>query len=233
MNDINVIQIEDNLFAVKKELLAPKYYKNVPAVKDPEMQIEVEGIKYVLLKAEEIEEDIDELTSAHPMDAYDYPFRGMTYSKYTEDEFAYPHQIYSSRWMLTQGGRGLHLNSSMGVGKTLSTLWVIDYLFRMNRIKKVLIVAPKVVMKSAWLKEINNELMHLTTCLKVNAARDRVSSAQIDIINHDGLTSVLTKFSTNIGHGVNKRIVYNFAECKEQYDIIIYDEKQRYMFLNL
>lgn len=221
---INIIPIDADNFAVKKELLSPKYYKLVPEVKALDNQLEVEGIKYVILPAEKIVDDIDDLVAPHPMDGYEYPLDSGTYGNYGI-KFVYPHQINTSRWIVSQTDpRGLHIHNSMGTAKTLSTLWVLDFLFKKGQIKKVLVVAPKVVMRSAWLKEIQNELMHLTTCLKVGVNRDRISRAMIDIINHDGLTSILTKYSTKLGHGKGMRSVYNFAELKEQYDIIVYDE---------
>lgn len=213
--------MDNNQFAVRKELLSPYYYKNVPQVKDKSSQVDIDGMKFVLMPAETIINDIDNLTNPHPMDNYGYPYDGGSNNKY-DGKRPYAHQIYTARWLynMSMNNRGVHLHSSMGTGKSLSCLWTLDYLFSIKAIKKVLIVAPKIVMRSAWQKEISNEMMWLTTCIKQGVARNRPSSAQIDIINHDGITARLDKFKKKIG----ERYFYNFELLEEDYDIIVYDE---------
>lgn len=220
-NELNLVELGDNSFAVRKELLSPWYYKNVPQVKDKESQVDIDGMKFVVVPPEAIVNDLDSLTQAHPMDDYGYPYDGGSHNKYPNKR-PYAHQIYTSRWLhtISQGQRGLHVHSSMGTGKSLSCLWTVDYLFSIGAIKKVLIVAPKIVMRSAWQKEINNEMMWLTSCIKQGVSRNRRSTAQIDIINHDGITARLDKFKKKVG----ERYFYNFELLDEDYDIIIYDE---------
>ena len=217
---MNAIDLEDGTFAIKKYCLPPRYYKQFPEVKAPDSQIRVDGVNYVVMQAEHIVDDIDELLDPHPMDSYNYPMM--------EGMQPYAHQIYTSRFIATQllnpAKRGVHVHNSMGTGKSLSTMWVLDFLFKTNQIKKALIVAPKVVMRSAWAKEILNHFPHLNFCIKEKKYRDVVSDAQIDIINHDGLTKVLEKHSQTFGHGEKKRVIYNFTACEELYDVIVYDE---------
>lgn len=220
-NSINLINLGDGHFAVKKELLSPKYYKNYPSImKSPETQMIVKGIKFVIMPAEHILEDIDKLLAEHPMDNYDYPMDNGRYGDYPGKQ-PYPHQIHTSRFLIDHWDkRGAHVHNSMGLGKSLSCLWTADFLLRTQRIKKVLIVAPKVVMRSAWMKEINSEMMWLGTSLKIGVARGRVSDAQIDIINHDGLTAELLKHKRQVG----QRTFYDFQNHVNTYDLIIYDE---------
>jgi len=218
-NTLNVIQIDEQNFAVRKELLAPKYYQYYPEIKNPEYQLKMQGLDFVLVKAEQIIDDLEELMRPHEMDNYDYPFDGGRNNNYPNKK-PYAHQKYTSRWLVSQTGRGAHVHNSMGTGKSLSALWAVDYLIKSGQIKKVLILAPKVVMRSAWLKEITNEMIYLKTCIKQGVARHRVSTAQIDIINHDGITSTLRKFKRQVG----KKTYYDFHLCEEHYDLIIYDE---------
>ncbi len=220
-NSINLINLGNGTFAVKKELLPPKYYKNYPGImKLPENQMTVKGIKFVVMPAENIIDDVDRLLAEHPMDNYHYPMDNGTYGNYSGKQ-PYPHQIYTSRFLIDNwDGRGAHVHNSMGLGKSLSCLWTTDFLLRTQRIQKVLIVAPKVVMRSAWLKEINTEMLWLSTALKTGVARGRVTDAQIDIINHDGLTAELLKHKRQVG----ARTFYDFQNCPLTYDLIIYDE---------
>lgn len=216
----NVVDLGDGTFAVKKYLLPPKYYKQYPEVKHPDNTIIVNEEVYIVLPAEYIIDELDEFLAPHAMDDYKYPMM---------DGFKpYAHQIYTTRYiaqeLLTQGSRGCHIHSSMGVGKSISTLWALDYLFSIGKITKVLIISPKVVMRSAWGKEIVNHFLHLDYCIKEKKARDLVSTAKIDIINHDGLTTMLKKYSKSISHGENKRVMYDFTNCVHLYDVIIYDE---------
>jgi len=376
-NELNVVELGENSFAVRKELLSPWYYKNVPQVKDKSSNIDIDGMQFVMMPPEAIINDIDHLMNPHPMDNYGYPYDGGQHNNYAGKR-PYPHQKYTSRWLFetSQQQRGAHVHSSMGcvdaetefltptgwkriadyqdgdlvyqidpetlvgsfvlptayikkpekclyhlktktldivtsaehrniiycdcdssfrvvstfdmlmdeehiargdfkciatfdddgkfssmedftqskitflsnpegykycfsvestfwlarrngkafvtgnTGKSLSCLWTIDYLFSIGAIKKVLIVAPKIVMRSAWLKEINSEMMWLTTCIKQGVARDRKSCAQIDIINHDGITARVDKVKKLVG----KRTFYNFELLDEAYDLIVYDE---------
>ena len=220
-NELNVVELGENSFAVRKELLSPWYYKNVPQVKDKNSNVDIDGMQFVIMPPEAIINDIDTFMNPHPMDNYGYPYDGGQHNNYAGKR-PYAHQKYTSRWLFetSQQQRGAHVHSSMGTGKSLSCLWTIDYLFSIGAIKKVLIVAPKIVMRSAWLKEINSEMMWLTTCIKQGVARDRKSCAQIDIINHDGITARVDKVKKLVG----KRTFYNFELLDEAYDLIVYDE---------
>lgn len=75
-NELNLVELGDNSFAVRKELLSPWYYKNVPQVKDKESQVDIDGMKFVVVPPEAIVNDLDSLTQAHPMDDYGYPYDG-------------------------------------------------------------------------------------------------------------------------------------------------------------
>jgi len=77
--------------------------------------------------------------------------------------YKYCFSVESTFWLARRNGKAFVTGNT---GKSLSCLWTIDYLFSIGAIKKVLIVAPKIVMRSAWLKEINSEMMWLTTCIK-------------------------------------------------------------------
>ena len=116
--------------------------------------------------------------------------------------------------------------ADMGMGKTASLIWAADYLKQIGLVKKILVVAPKVVCRSAWQHEISLLLPYDSAVVldgtpairKRRIARD----AQWDIINYDGV-EILSKELAN-----------------RQYDMVIVDESTgvknpdtaRWKFLN-
>ena len=81
--------------------------------------------------------------------------------------------------------------SEMRTGKTLSVLWALDLLFKSEKIKKVLVVAPLTTLRLVWAKEIFENLPHLRYAIAHGTRNDRIrairSDAQVVIINHDGI----------------------------------------------
>ena len=112
---------------------------------------------------------------------------------------------------LTRHAKALVL-SDMGTGKTASSLWSADYLMRMGKVRKVLIVAPLSCLNRVWMDEIFQWLPHRSGEV-LHAARDRRkylalrSKADFLIINHDGM-------------GVVKQELID----RKDIDLIIYDE---------
>ena len=100
--------------------------------------------------------------------------------------------------------------ADMGMGKTASLIWAVDYLKRLGIVKKILVVAPKVVCRSAWQHEIAMLLPYDTIAVLDGSAEVRkrriARDAQWDIINYDGVGILSTELATR------------------QYDMVIVDE---------
>lgn len=101
----------------------------------------------------------------------------------------YPHQIKICSF-LTTNKRAFCL-ADMGTGKTASVVWCLDYLFKLRKINRVLIVGALSNMKSTWVEEFfainplyNAVVLHGTKEEREDLLR---SNAQIFIINHDGV----------------------------------------------
>lgn len=78
-----------------------------------------------------------------------------------------------------------------GTGKTLSVAWAADYLMNLGVIKRVLVVCPVSIMKSAWVDDLFKSVMHRTVGIAHGSADTRRKVIDGDyefvIINFDGL----------------------------------------------
>lgn len=94
---------------------------------------------------------------------------------------------------LTLHRRAFCLNEQ-GTGKTGSAIWAADYLMKIGKIKRVLIICPLSIMDSAWRGDLFNFAMHRTVDIAHGAKDKRVkivnSDAEFVIINYDGLNIV-------------------------------------------
>ena len=100
---------------------------------------------------------------------------------------------------------------SGNTGKTLSTLWALDYLFRLGRIKKVLVLAPLSILRSAWLKEITESFPHMTATVvhhtdPTTRRRRALSEVQIHIANYSSVEICYDQLMAN------------------NYDVVVIDE---------
>lgn len=210
-NQHNVIKLADGRYAVLKYLLRQYYY---PLANEPQRQLKTSGMHYVLFGAEEILPEIESLTAPHVMDGYNYPMDGYNYPEYPIDMSPYPQQLYTARVLMgntgqgdpVNNGKGYHLHSSMRTGKTLSCLWAVDFALKNNIFQKVLVAAPKTVVRSTWAKELSKHFMGTPYTIRLNSKRSKLSKTRLDIINHDGLTIL-----------IKKNLIFD-------YDLIIYDE---------
>lgn len=119
------------------------------------------------------------------------------------------HQIQGSDFLVRHKRAYMFLD--MGLGKTLTALWALDYLHQIGLISKALVVAPKSILYSAWENEIVTHLPHMTSQVITddNAARRKAkmhSAAFLHIINHDGPAWFYKDL------------------MKNNYDAIVYDE---------
>lgn len=82
--------------------------------------------------------------------------------------------------------------SEMRTGKTLATLWAVDYLMRLGFIRKCLILSPLSTIYRVWENEIVNNFMGLRSHRVLYGSRDDRTAALNEpadfyICNHDGL----------------------------------------------
>ena len=118
---------------------------------------------------------------------------------------------------LTLHRRAFCLNEQ-GTGKTGSAIWAADYLMKLGKIKRALIICPLSIMDSAWRADLFNFAMHRTVDIAhssgTKAAQRRKEiingEAEFVIINYDGLNIVEEEIK------------------KAGFDLIIVDEANAY-----
>ena len=124
-----------------------------------------------------------------------------------------PSQITTAEF-LTLNPRA-HCHSSMRVGKTMAALWANDYLRRIGRIKKTLIVGPLSSLELAWAENLFINFPGVSyTVLHAAAEKRRKLLAQnhdVYIINHDGV-----------------EVVFDDLMKRKDIDCIILDEAHEY-----
>lgn len=94
---------------------------------------------------------------------------------------------------LTMHPRAFCLNS-MGLGKTVTSLWAYDYMRDARMVKKVLVVCPLSTMERTWADEVFKTFPHLNAVV-VYGSRERrkkllAQDADVYIINTDGLKTI-------------------------------------------
>ena len=119
----------------------------------------------------------------------------------------YEHQRMTSAF-LTMHNKALVLNE-IGTGKTQSALWACDYLMKIGKIKKVLIISPLSTLERVWGDGIFMNFPHrIAVTLYGNSARRKKllkTDADFYIINHDGFSIIAD-------------------DCAGMFDLVIVDE---------
>jgi len=104
----------------------------------------------------------------------------------------FEHQKTTSSF-LTLYDRAFCFNEQ-GTGKTASVIWAADYLIKRNEIKRVLVLCPLSIMKSAWQQDLFKFAMHLSCGVAHGDAKTRkkvvASGAEFVIVNFDGLAII-------------------------------------------
>jgi SNF2 family DNA or RNA helicase len=81
--------------------------------------------------------------------------------------------------------------NEQGTGKTASVIWAADYLMKLGKIKRVLVLCPLSIMKSAWQKDLFTFAMHRSCSVAHGDAKQRKkiidAGADFVIINFDGV----------------------------------------------
>jgi len=101
-----------------------------------------------------------------------------------------------------------------GTGKTSAAIWAADYLMKLNKVKRVLVICPLSIMYSAWLDDIFKTTIHRTAAVAYGDSDRRKKiiegGYEFVIINYDGVN---VAFSSII---------------KAKFDLIIVDEANAY-----
>lgn len=104
--------------------------------------------------------------------------------------------------------------NEQGTGKTASVIWAADYLMKKGLVKRVLVLCPLSIMKSAWQQDLFKFAMHRSCSVAHGAAkqREKIINAGSDfvIINFDGVA------------------VVKDAIAKGGFDLIVIDEANAY-----
>lgn len=84
--------------------------------------------------------------------------------------------------------------NEQGTGKTGSVIWAADYLMKLGRIKRVLVICPLSIMDSAWRADLFKFAMHRHVDIAYGSREKRTriinSDAEFVIINYDGVEIV-------------------------------------------
>lgn len=100
----------------------------------------------------------------------------------------------STAEMLTLNARAFVLNE-MGTGKTMATLWALDYLMSIGAVRRALIVSPVSTLERVWADEIFWNLPHRSSITLYGTKAKRLEALaeprDFYIINHDGVGVIL------------------------------------------
>jgi len=104
----------------------------------------------------------------------------------------FAHQKITSEFLISN--RKAFCFNEQGTGKTASVIWAVDYLMTVKAIKRVLVVCPLSIMKSAWQNDLFKFAIHRTVAVAHGSAKKRKDiingNAEFVIINFDGVEIV-------------------------------------------
>jgi len=104
----------------------------------------------------------------------------------------FAHQKVTSAF-LAERPRAFCFNEQ-GTGKTASVIWAADYLMNAGVVRRVLVVCPLSIMKSAWQNDLFKFAMHRTCDIAYGNKKKRAQiingGAEFVIINFDGLAII-------------------------------------------
>lgn len=103
---------------------------------------------------------------------------------------------------------------SGNTGKTASVIWAADYLMKIGEIKRVLIICPLSIMRSAWQQDLFKFAMHRSCSIAHGDAKARrkiiATKSEFIIINFDGVAVIEDEIA------------------KGGFDLIVVDESNAY-----
>ena len=131
---------------------------------------------------------------------------------WTGQHIPFDHQKKTAAF-LTMNRKGFCFNEQ-GTGKTASAIWAADYLMKVGKIRRALVICPLSIMDSAWRDDLFTFAMHRTVDVAHGPKKKRAAiieqGAEFVIINYDGVDIV----SEQIKNG--------------GFDLIIIDEATHY-----
>ena len=124
------------------------------------------------------------------------------------------HQIETAAFLTMY--RRAFVFSEPGTGKTLSALWAADYLMKLKKVRRILILCPLSIMHSAWMGDINNSVIHRSAVIAHHAQASR----RIEMIQRD-YEIVITNYE-----GLN--LIADEVRNDGRFDLVIVDEANAY-----
>ena len=116
----------------------------------------------------------------------------LTGYKWTGKFAPFAHQKETAEF-LTLNRKAFCFNEQ-GTGKTASVIWACDYLMNLGLIKRVLVICPLSIMKSAWQADLFKFAMHRTCDVAYGDPKKRkkiiAQGAEFVVINFDGVSIV-------------------------------------------
>ena len=124
----------------------------------------------------------------------------------------FDHQKITAEF-LTTNNKAFCFNEQ-GTGKTASVIWAVDYLMQRGLVKRVLVICPLSIMKSAWQQDLFKFAIHRTVSVAHGSAKKRKeiinAGSEFVIINFDGVGIVKNEL------------------LKGGFDLIVVDEASAY-----
>ena len=124
----------------------------------------------------------------------------------------FDHQKTTSEFLVNN--RKAFCFNEQGTGKTASVIWAVDYLMQLGLVKRVLVICPLSIMKSAWQQDLFKFAIHRTVSVAYGAAKKRKeivnAGNEFVIINFDGV-------------GIVKKEIMDGG-----FDLIVVDEASAY-----
>lgn len=132
--------------------------------------------------------------------------------KWTGKHSPFAHQKKTAEF-LTLNRKAFCFNEQ-GTGKTASVIWACDYLMKLGLIKRVLVICPLSIMKSAWQADLFKFAMHRSCDVAYGQPKKRreiiAQGAEFVIINFDGVEIVKNEIMVS------------------EFDLIVVDEASAY-----
>jgi SNF2 family DNA or RNA helicase len=104
----------------------------------------------------------------------------------------FDHQKTTSEFLVNN--RKAFCFNEQGTGKTASVIWAVDYLMQLGLVKRVLVICPLSIMKSAWQQDLFKFAIHRTVSVAYGAAKRRKeiieAGSEFVVINYDGVNIV-------------------------------------------